>query len=114
MHARLTTCVLSIAGCALLAIPARPAAQDNQDHIPTMSFAREQTNVTFPLVSLNGTNSAATCTLAARPCNPKAPTCCPGLRCVFHGGSTRIGYMCLGSAKGLSWELSENKLDGGL
>ena len=39
-------------------------------------------------------HSSAACTPFGRPCNPRASSCCPGLSCVFHGGSTRVGYMC--------------------
>jgi hypothetical protein len=118
MHSRLATYVALIAGCVLLAIPAQPAAQGNQDHHPIMAFAPGRTNCTLPLVSFSGTDSAATCTPPGRPCNPQHSTCCPGLRCVFRGGSTRVGWQCwfrAGSANASTssfWEkLSANKLD---
>lgn len=117
MHPRLATCVVLIVGCALLAIPAQPAAQGNQDHHPIVAFASGQTSRTLPLVSLGGTDSATKCTLAGRPCSPLHSTCCPGLKCVFRGGSTRVGYQCFGAGSANAststfWErLSANRLD---
>ena len=94
---------------------AQPAAQGNQEHHPIVSFAPGETSRMLPQVSLGRT--AASCTLAGRPCNPKYSICCRGLRCVFRGGSTRVGYQCFraGSANASTssfWErLSVNKLD---
>jgi hypothetical protein len=121
MHSRLATCVVLIAGCALLAIPAQPAGQGNRDHHPIVAFASGHTSGALPLVSFRGTAGAATCATFGRPCSPQRVSCCPGLRCVFRGGSTRVGYQCVfsaGSANDSSssfWEkLSANKLDSGL
>lgn len=118
MHSRLAACVLLIAGCALLAIPAQPAAQGSKDHNPIVAFAPEQTSCALPLVSFNGTDSSASCTPPGRPCSPQHSTCCAGARCVFRGGSTRVGYQCAfgtasASASTASFreKLSENKLD---
>ncbi len=94
MHSRLAACVVFIAGCVLLAIPARPAAQANQAHPAIVAFAPEPTSRTLSLVSFKGSGSAASCTLQGRPCNPQHSPCCPGLKCVFRGGSTRVGYQC--------------------
>ena len=117
MHSRLSICVVLVAGCALLAIPAQPAAQGNQEHHPIVAFAPGETSCTLPKVSLGGTDGAASCTYVGRPCNPQHSTCCPGLRCVFRGGSTRVGYQCSGAGSASDstssfWEkLSANKLD---
>jgi hypothetical protein len=47
-------------------------------------------------VSLGGSGAAGACILAGRQCSPSSPLrCCGGLVCRFHGGSTRVGYMCL-------------------
>jgi hypothetical protein len=96
-------CSVLIAGFALLAVPVQPGvhAQDNQ-------YAVESSN------ELSGTSyNAPACTLYGRPCSPGINLCCPGLSCVFHGGSTRVGYVCMprkGAARS-SWELIENNLD---
>ena len=113
MHSRLAICVVFIAGCALLAIPVHPAAQGTQDHHSIVAFAPEQTSCTLQLASLKGANSALTCTQQGRPCSPQHSTCCPGLKCVFRGGSTRVGYQCFRSASASSFreKLSEIKLD---
>jgi hypothetical protein len=99
----LSMCAVSFAGFALLAVPVQPVghAQSNQSAV---AFSTEASNTS---------HSAAACILPGRPCNPKASTCCAGLRCVFHGGSTRVGYMCLSRSAAISspWELSENNLD---
>ena len=96
-------CAVLIAGFALLAAPVPPVvqAQDNQSAV---AFSTEPSNTSY---------SAPACTSVGRQCNPKAPTCCPGLSCVFHGGSTRVGYACTlrRGAASSSWELSENNLD---
>lgn len=98
-------CAVLIAGLASLAVPVSPAvhAQDNQSAV---TFSAEPSNTSY---------SATACTLAGRPCNPKASTCCPGLKCVFHGGSTRAGYACTlrTALTNSSGELTENKLDRG-
>lgn len=120
MHSRLAACVVLIAGCALLAIPAQPAGQSNQDYNPTVAFTSGQTGGTLASVSFPGNASTASCTLQGRPCNPKQSTCCPGSKCVFRGGSTRVGYQCAGGARladpsSSFWDkLSANKLDPGL
>lgn len=118
MYSRLATCVVLIAGCILLAIPPHPAAQGNQDFHPAVAFALVQTSCGLPRVSFNGADSAVSCTLQGRPCSPQHSTCCPGLRCVFRGGSTRVGYQCVsrtGSANAstISFRerLSANRLD---
>ncbi len=113
MHSRLAVCVLFIAGCGLLAIPARPAAQSNQVHRAIVTFAPEPTSRTLALISFNGSGSAASCTLQGRPCSPQHSTCCPGLKCVFRGGSTRVGYQCtFGSAANASTSSFQEKLSG--
>lgn len=40
--------------------------------------------------------TAPRCGYVGRPCSEPGVynTCCAGLKCVFHGGSTRVGYMC--------------------
>jgi hypothetical protein len=117
MHSRLAICVVLIAGCALLAMPAQPAAQGNQEHHPIVPFAPGETSRMLPQVSLGRTDSAASCTQVGRPCYPQYSRCCAGLSCVFRGGSTRVGYQCFraGSANASTssfWEkLSLNKLD---
>ena len=42
----------------------------------------------------SGRPASLQCTLPGRPCAPHSSSCCPGLRCVFFGGSTRVGYQC--------------------
>jgi hypothetical protein len=118
MHSRFAIRVILIAGCALLEIPAQTAGQGNQDHNPIVAFAYGDTGGTLPSVSFRGAANAASCTLAGRPCDPKHSTCCPGSRCVFRGGSTRVGYQCVPGAGSMNassssfWEkLSANKLD---
>jgi hypothetical protein len=95
-------CTVLIAGVALLAVPVQPSvhAQGNQSAV---AFLTEPSNTSY---------SAAACTVIGRPCNPKASTCCPGLSCVFSGGSTRVGYACKLRRRATSshWELSENNL----
>jgi hypothetical protein len=59
MHSRLAACVVFIAGCGLLAIPARPAAQANLAHRAIVAFAPEPTSRTLSVVSFNGSGSAA-------------------------------------------------------
>jgi len=44
-------------------------------------------------VSLSGNGVAGQCGIEGRQCSSTKP-CCPGLKCVFHGGSTRGGYAC--------------------
>src|SRR5882724_9930635 len=117
MHSRLAICVVLMAGCALLAAPAQPAAQRNQEPYAIVVVAAGETSRALAPVSLRGTDGAASCTLAGRPCKPQYSTCCRGLRCVFRGGGTRIGYQCFraGSANASTssfWEkVSANKLD---
>ena len=36
---------------------------------------------------------ASACILPGRQCSPSQNRCCSG-KCVFHGGSTRVGYVC--------------------
>jgi hypothetical protein len=121
MYSRLATCVVLFAGCALLAIPAQPARQGKRDIRPIVASAAGNAGDTVPLESFGGTASLAACTIAFRPCNPQASTCCPGLKCVFRGGSTRVGYQCVSgagsanaSANSFLEMLSANKLDPGL
>jgi hypothetical protein len=100
----LSMCAVLIAGCALLVVPVQPVvqAQDNQSAV---AFSTESSNTSY---------SAPACTTFGRPCNPKASTCCPGLSCVFQGGSTRVGYACkIRRGATSSWELSENNLERG-
>jgi len=96
-------CAVLLAGFVLLAVPVQPVvkAQDNESAV---AFSTEPSNTSY---------SPAACTTVGRPCNPKASTCCSGLSCVFHGGSTRVGYMCTlrRGATSSSWELSKNNLD---
>ena len=47
MHSRVAACLVFIAGCGLLAIPAHPAAQGNQAHRAIVAFAPEQTSRTL-------------------------------------------------------------------
>lgn len=81
---RLSMCAVLIAGFALLAVPVRPVvrAQDDRSFV---ALSKDLSNQPY---------AAPACTTVGRPCNPKASTCCPGLSCVFHGGSTRVGYAC--------------------
>jgi len=37
---------------------------------------------------------APACILPGRPCSPSQNLCCFGRKCVFRGGSTRVGYVC--------------------
>jgi hypothetical protein len=118
MYSRLA---VLITGCVLLAIPAQPAGQGDRDPHLIVAFALINTRGTLPSVSFRGTSSAATCTPAGRPCNPQHSTCCGGLRCVFRGGSTRVGYQCVSrsgstnaSASSFGEKLSANKLELGL
>jgi hypothetical protein len=47
-------------------------------------------------VSLGGVGAAGSCVPLGRACAPgSALKCCGGLVCRFHGGSTRVGCMCL-------------------
>lgn len=94
-------CIVVIAGFALLAVPGRP--------VPLESSSRSLSPVSAE--SLRTSLGPAACTTYGRPCSPKASTCCLGLKCVFQGGSTRVGYACrtgVRSAPSPSWELSEN------
>jgi hypothetical protein len=117
MHFRILTCVLLIITCAGLAYPSQLAAQDNRDRTPLGGVATQPINSTL-LPSNRGTSSAAACTVQGRPCNPLHPTCCGSLKCVFRGGSTRVGYQCWSGTRSTPvsvpafWEkLSETKLD---
>ena len=40
-------------------------------------------------------STTSSCALYGRPCSPNGryPRCCGTLKCAFHGGSTRVGYM---------------------
>src|SRR5215469_7778774 len=91
-----------IAGFVLSAVPVQPVvqAQDNQSDV---AFSTEPSNIS---------SSSLACTMVGRQCNPNASTCCPGLSCVFHGGSTRVGYACTlrRGATSSSWELSDKNL----
>ncbi len=67
------------------------------------------------IVSLSGTN-VTQCTVQGHPCGPIR--CCPGLVCMFRGGSTRAGYACylkgsvIISRTASLWEgMDTNKLD---
>jgi len=44
------------------------------------------------IVSLSGTGVAGQCSPEGHPCDHAR--CCPGLVCIFRGGSTRAGYAC--------------------
>ena len=95
-------CAVVIVAFALLAVPVQSVvqAQDNQFAVSTAPS--------------NTFYNPPACTLYGRQCNPNVPTCCPGSSCVFHGGSTRVGYACMprkNTAMNLSLELSDNKLE---
>src|SRR5690242_17419750 len=47
MHSRLATCIAFVVGCALLAIPAQPPAQGNQNQLRIAAFGPEQTSSTL-------------------------------------------------------------------
>ncbi len=117
MHSRLATCVVLVVGCALLAIPAQPPAMGNQDQLRIVACALGKTNPTLPQVAFGRINSAAKCNGVGLPCDFHGYPCCPGLKCVFRGGSTRVGYQCRpggseNASTGAFWEeLSANKLD---
>jgi hypothetical protein len=99
----LSMCAVLIAGFALLAVP-----------VPTTVQAQDNHSAAAFTTKLSGTSyNPPACTTMGRPCNPKAPTCCPGLSCVFQGGSTRVGYACKlrRGATGASWELTDNNLN---
>jgi hypothetical protein len=102
---KLSMCAFLIAGFAFLAAPVRPLVQAHDN----------QSTVTSSTPLSDTSSSAPACTTVGRPCNPKAATCCPGLSCVFQGGSTRVGYACKlrRGATSSSWELSDNKLERG-
>lgn len=100
----LSMCAVLIAGFALLAVPVQTVVRA-QDNPSAAALSTKPSSTSY---------SAPACTTAGRPCNPKASTCCPGLKCVFHGGSTRVGYACTfgkSAAANSSWELSDKKLD---
>jgi len=99
----LSMCVVLIAGFALLAVPVPTTVLAQDNHSPAALSTK------LPDTSDN----PPACTTMGRPCNPKAPTCCPGLSCVFQGGSTRVGYACKPrrGATGASWELTDNNLN---
>jgi hypothetical protein len=44
-------------------------------------------------VILSGSGAAGRCASYGRQCSARQ-LCCPGLKCVFSGGSTRVGYSC--------------------
>jgi hypothetical protein len=67
------------------------------------------------VVSLSGTG-VTKCTVQGHPCGPIP--CCPGLVCMYRGGSTRAGYACylkgsVNTTRTVSlWEgMNANKLD---
>jgi len=94
-----------IAGFVLLAVPVQPVIQAQGN----------QSDVAFSTEPSNTPSSSLACTMLGRPCNPNASTCCPGSICVFHGGSTRVGYVCTlrRGATSSSWVLSDKDLDRG-
>jgi hypothetical protein len=115
MRSRLAICVISLIGFALLAIP-HPAAQGTQGHHRVVPSPSAQLSSALSQAAFRGAVSAAACTVMGGPCNPRASTCCRGLRCVFRGGSTRVGYQCAlagaASPSAISpWELSMNALN---
>ena len=96
----------------------RSTCRAGQSSSPRYRGVRARTKSgTLSLVSFGGAGGAASCTLQGRPCNPQYSPCCRGLRCVFRGGSTRVGYQCFRAASANAstssfWEkLSANKLD---
>jgi hypothetical protein len=95
----LSMCVVLIAGFVLLSVSVQSVvqAQCNQSAV---AFSTKPSNTSY---------DPPACTPMGRQCNPSFPTCCAGLKCVFHGGSTRVGYMCtLGKvATSSSWELND-------
>lgn len=99
----LLMCAVLIAGFALLSVP-----------VPQLVQAQDTPAAVLTEPSDASYGSPA-CTTLGRPCNPKASTCCPGLSCVFNGGSTRVGYSCKPrrGATSSSQELTENILDRG-
>lgn len=116
MHSRLATCIVLIVGFALLAIPAQPPGQGNQNQLRIAAFGPEQTSSTLQQVAFGGFASAARCNYIGYPCGFRGDPCCPGLICRFRGGSTRVGYQCRpasgNASTGSFWErLSATKLD---
>ena len=101
----LSMCAVLMSGFALLAVPVQPIVQAHDN----------QSTVASSTPSSDTSYGAPACTIVGRPCNPKASTCCPGLSCVFSGGSTRVGYACKlrRAATSSYWELSENNLGRG-
>ena len=107
MYSKLAICIVLAVGCALLAIPVPAAGHGYRDQQPMV------TGGDLSRVSLSKTFNAASCTLPGRPCNPKHSTCCAGSKCVFRGGSTRVGYQCVlqaGSANAPTNSLWEKQL----
>jgi len=112
MHSRLVACITLVVGCTLLAIPAQPTAQGKQDQLRIAAFGPGQTSSTLQQVAFSGFAGAANqCNYIGYPCHLGGYSCCPGLICVFRGGSTRAGYQCRPKTGNAAEELSATKLD---
>lgn len=69
---------------------------------PVAEGAVNETGSALPILSesleagLMGFKTALTCGHYGMPCSERGvySSCCAGLKCVLHGGSTRVGYMC--------------------
>lgn len=111
MRTRLAICIVLIVGCALLAIPTEPARQASHDHLSSVAFAQPQTSSALLLVAARGIGSAAKCNSKGYPCDLHGYSCCPGLVCVFRGGSTRSGYQCWPKSERASTGSSQKELN---
>lgn len=112
MHSRLATCIILVVGCAWLAIPAQPTAQSNQNQLRMAAFGPGQTSSRPQQVAFGGFAGAANqCNHIGYPCHLGGYSCCPGLICVFRGGSTRVGYQCRPRTGNAADELGATKLD---
>jgi hypothetical protein len=110
MISRIAICFVLLAACGLLSISAQPAVPASQVDLPLAPFASARTSFIVAHAAL-GVGIATKCSTIGRPCSPGASTCCPGSKCVFRGGSTRVGYACVATARSTdrpesAWELS--------
>jgi hypothetical protein len=111
MFSRLATCVVLLVGYALLAIPAQHPVQGNQDQLRVSAFGPGQTNYTIQQIAFRGfASSAKRCNPLGYPCDFHGYPCCPGLSCVYYGGSTRAGYQCRPGPESVSTGLSRREL----
>jgi hypothetical protein len=72
------------------------AANTNASDLPYIIPETSITSIIEPLREIGVSGNPrllAQCILTGRPCNSSL-SCC-SKRCVFHGGSTRVGYMCM-------------------